>query len=134
MNPLELLTQLFVKGYGVPPDVAARQAAQLINKPDDPLTAQALEEAKRMDAYNRYTPQAAPPTKSFAPENFKGLHVKVAPLPAAPLPITPAAPTPDHAEDANISAWQRYSDILKTIEPAKPSRDMATGGGIGKRK
>lgn len=50
--------------------------------------------------------------------------------PVAPVPLNAHLATPEHLEDANISAWQRYSQMLDANPQPK---DAAAGAGMGRR-
>ncbi len=53
--------------------------------------------------------------------------------PVAPMPLNAHLATPEHLEDANLSAWQRYSQMLDAApQPTKP-KDASMGAASGKR-
>lgn len=39
-------------------------------------------------------------------------------IPRAPIPVFQAAQTPAHQEDATLSAWQRYADMIEAQNPS----------------
>lgn len=58
--------------------------------------------------------------------------------PVAPTPVNAAAPTPQHLEDANLSAWQQFSTLTDFTQPPTPmiptvQRDQAAGQPSGRK-
>jgi hypothetical protein len=115
------LVALIADMEGIKPDEAVQRAQFVQSLPQhlqDAYTQQLLQYADDMDV----GPEDVLPDKPV-PE-------PVAPI--APVPIAAAAPTPHHLEDGNLSAWQRYSQMLDYATP-KP-RDSAQGMVRGMRR
>ena len=111
---LEEIEQLLVQQYAIPLKQAKELAAQLV---DSPVSQEMLD--------------------TVIPPGKESLY-SVPKLPISPAPLNAAAVTPHHLEDANMSAWQRYSEMLggsyKSKAMQAKQRDAAMGAASGQRQ
>jgi hypothetical protein len=152
MNPLQQLISLFMNKYGASQEEATTQARFYVNKANDEMGASFIAEAKQFarqqqrafETQSAATAASRPVVSQLVPEGAgePGKH-QLASNPAynihgatqipAPLPAVPAAPTPEHDQDANIAAWQRYSDLMSAMKGLSGARDASSGAPAGRR-
>lgn len=144
------LVQLFMDKYKATPQEAARQANFYLLRPQDEMANSFIYEAMKAaqdneakaEAQSKANAASQPVPTSQIPHLP---HHDVAKfMPPAPTPLITAAATPAHVEDANIAAWQRYSQMLESMPPSSTTGalfdngakrlDAGTGVPIGKRR